>query len=397
MERVVVKLETGESERCSRITNASGIWVGLLQIHGMFLAATPLQTFKHHLSRHGVTQRLAETKERQFMAFTGAIKPKGPSCSLLEVTSLSQLLPNFTVDAKLAPQIAAIAQLPADDGAPASSQPSNPQQLGQGPLTLPINRVSQTDLKLPYSLHQAEQMQQPVQGQMEAFMAWLSQPIQLDRKGAPLADRTQLNVTKHVWQYLGFLQLHLSRDQLSLWDFLDLEAYAAYISFHRARGNEYSTIVVHFTSAKQVLQYLASIRASAIPRVQNAKEWISRVQRQLGQLMTKPAADPADLPPAHHIVRLVDSFRQATLRSLPLDSQPWSLEQARAVHDACLACCMFGYIPPVRLLCLRTLQMVGTTGCHWPGCKRPRCEGNRLAVINNQLHFILSHYKVEKR
>ena len=79
--------------------------------------------------------------------------------------------------------------------------------------------------------------------------------------------------------------------------------------------------------------------------------------------------------------------------------QGWNLTTARLMHDAALVCCMFGYMPPIRLSCLRTLLCPGYQGgCPHPDCSRPECKGNRLVVVSTRpagVELHLPHHKNE--
>ena len=387
--------QSGQGVWCSRIRYPSGTWVSQLQIHTNFFPSFPLQTFKWNTNKKGVKSRLASDVERRWLAFTEAVGPKTSKCTVLELFSLCSKLPDFIFNQQdTIASIATIANLTPDTTTPSNyqSQPSS-----SFPLVLPSCRLTRAELRMEYSLSSAEQQGQPLKSQIEKLFNWLKEPVQLDRTGRALGYRTMENMRKHIWQYLGFLQMHMNKGQVSLWDFLNLETYSAYISFHKAKGNVYSTIVVHITSAKKILQHISSTNFSAVTKVHRAKEWLSRLQKQLAMLMPKPIANPEDLPEAHDIVRLIDTFKQTTLASMPEITQPPTMQQARAIHDALLACCMFSYMPPVRLVCLRTLQMPMTEGCHTEGCTRLGCQGNRIICKPTAFHLLLSHYKVDHR
>lgn len=269
-------------------------------------------------------------------------------------------------------------------------------------MHLPGNTVRSADLKLHYSLHKAEQEAEPLKSQIKNFKCWLMSPIQLDRAGGPSAHRTVDNILKVVHQFLGFRQLHKQADCLSLWDLLNMNDMAAYLSFQKARGNTIGTLTCQISGARKVLKFLQS-QANTLAvkeQIDAASTWLSQLNRQLAIVMPKPV-DTKELPTASTVVRMVEKLRQETLKLVPPPGQPMCPEFARALHDACLACCMFGYLPPVRLVCLRTLQLPGIRGCHYKGCCNTECQGNRLTWINDSsgrhLHIQLSHYKVEKR
>ena len=394
-DKVLVVQVSGEGVWCSRIRYSSGTWVSQMQIHSNFFPSFPIQTFKWNTNKKGVKSRLASDVERRWLAFSEAVGPKTSKCTILELSSLCDKLPDFIFNHhQTIASIASIADLTPDTTTPSHIMS---QSSSLFPLVLPPCKLSRAELKMEYSLISAKQQRQPLKTQIEKLFNWLKEPVQLDRTGRALSHRTMENMRKHISQYLGFLQMHLEKQQVSLSDFLDLHSYSAYISFHKAKGNVYSTIVVHITSAKQILQHLQSTNFTAVSKLHTAKEWLSRLQKQLAMLMPKPIANPEDLPEAHQIVRLIENFKQTTLASLPTVTEPPTLQQARAIHDALLACCMFSYMPPVRLVCLRTLQMPMTEGCHTEGCTRLGCQGNRIICKPTEFHLLLSHYKVDHR
>ena len=221
----------------------------MLQMHRQFLEAMPLQTLKYNLKQTSVKQRLATSTERRYMAFTDAVGARAACCGLLELHSLCDCLDQIIFEDSIDSIIASMRSI---DTLPAISKDfvnKASSFTAAQPLVLPQNMVDRSGLKMAYGLHPIEQQRQPLKGQVEKLLEWLTEPVQLNRPGNALALRTRENIVKHIWQYLGFLQLHMARDQLSLWSFLDLKAYASYISFHRAKGNEYSTVVVHITTA----------------------------------------------------------------------------------------------------------------------------------------------------
>lgn len=81
------------------------------------------------------------------------------------------------------------------------------------------------------------------------------------------------------------------------------------------------------------------------------------------------------------------------------EDQGASLNACRQLHDAALSCTLFGYLPPVRLSCIRTMTHPSYKGpCLHPDCHQQQCRGNRLIVVHIQplqLAIDLPHHKTQ--
>ena len=172
--------------------------------------------------------------------------------------------------------------------------------------------------------------------------------------------------------------------------FKDMHMFGQYISFHVARQNSHGTITMQICAARKVLNFLAS-KASETEElnISKIKIWLTNVNTQLESVVAKPVQAPIRLPQAHEVVRKIESLRLQALQSIPPPGMPITPVVARLLHDACLACMMFSYLPPVRLVSLRNLQSPMTTGCHFKGCKIEKCQGNRLELKDGQLTMVL--------
>lgn len=271
-----------------------------------------------------------------------------------------------------------------------------------GPLQLPPNPVPAADMSCHFSLPARQRQQQPLKAEMLALTAWFTEPVQLDRQGGPVVPSTMDNLSRAIYQYLGFLYHFMGKSQATLQQFLDLHCYAAYMSFQRSKGNTYTTLSMLISFARKVAAYL---KKSFVPGsmqavgVEAALAWYNRLNNQLARVMPQASvrAELEELPSAREVVLLIEKLKQSALRSLPPLGQIMSFESARLLHDACLACLMFGYLPPIRLVCLRTLQLPTTAKCLVPGCLKPGCRGNRLGWLGGHLALYLNHYKVEKK
>ena len=81
------------------------------------------------------------------------------------------------------------------------------------------------------------------------------------------------------------------------------------------------------------------------------------------------------------------------------EEQGATVAACRQLHDAALGCTLFGYLPPVRLSCIRSLAHPSYTGpCLHPDCSKQQCRGNRLIVQQRQpllLVIDLPHHKTQ--
>ena len=252
-----------------------------------------------------------------------------------------------------------------------------------------------------YRLTQAAQEAEPFRTEMASFKLWMASPVQMDREGGILASRTIKNLSTNVLEYLGFVKLHLSVEKPSLLEYMDMKKLGQFMSFHIAKGNSITTIAHHLGTARKVYTYLARRADERLgSQIQRADQYTSRLTKQLARIMARPRADIGDLEEqgtwmaAADVVKLITDFKLETEQMLPAENQLLSLYMARQLHDACLACCMFGYMPPTRLCVLRTLQVPLATRCLHPDCRNPNCNGNRLHWKEGALHLFMSHFKV---
>ena len=234
-----------------------------------------------------------------------------------------------------------------------------------------------------------------------AFKAWMASPVQMDREGAVLSSRTIQNLTTNTLEYLGFLKLHLGVNEPSLLEYMDLRKLGQFVSFHIAKGNSINTITHHLGTARKVYSYLGrSVGARLGGQLQRADLYTSRLTKQLARIMARPRADVQDLQEAGswmeagELVKLINIFKEQTLEMLPAEDQELSVYMARQLHDASLACSMFGFMLPTRLCVLRTLQLPAAAKCLSLDCRDPNCLANRLHIKEEGLQMSMAHFKV---
>ena len=198
----------------------------------------------------------------------------------------------------------------------------------------------------------------------------------------------------------------------TLESFTDTLMYSHYMAFQVAKDKSINSHTQSISHCKKVLIFLGRARppgtapsTTAVDpaRLAQVHDWLNRLRQQLIQHVPRRRRDIGDMlesgkwAAAHELVRLIHDFASSTMRRIPA-AGPCGLELARTLHDATLASCMFSHLPPVRLICLRTLQTPSAIGCLNSDCRRPGCQGNRLVLRpDGSTHMVLSHYKVDKK
>ena len=121
---------------------------------------------------------------------------------------------------------------------------------------------------------------------------------------------------------------------------------------------------------------------NALPRPKKAAERLAEAGRWIA---------------AKDLVKLIDTATQQVVAAMK--GSPMTPDLARLFHDAVLASTVFGYLPPLRLSCIRSLQHYKYTGpCLDPGCSDPACHGNIVVLLSEkplQMGFKLPHHKNE--
>lgn len=271
-------------------------------------------------------------------------------------------------------------------------------------MSLPDNPVPPHRMNCKYGLAKELRAKEPIATEMNHYKSYLSEPLQMDRDGKAAAPRTLENICSHIFLFLGFLVVHKRIARPSLRAYIDINAFAEYIAFQMAKGNTFTTISHQIATARKTLAYLASRGSQQLYReVQAATGWLTKLNNQLSTMLPKPRMDVGELQAdnkwaeAEEIVARFDTVRQHALSAVPEDDQGCTVAEARLLHDASLSNLMFGYMAPLRLVSLRTLQLPASIGCLYPGCTRRECQGNRLIWKDGHMEISMRHYKVDEK
>ncbi len=173
-----------------------------------------------------------------------AVRPQAAHAQMLSITTCINMLKALGIDAATLDALAASKPVPAHSSsaitvnpqAPASSTPS--QHSVSLPAMLPSVNYTTAQLSKRYGLktsfESAKVLQlQPLQSQMEAFQAWMTQPINLARGQQKYIAMTtwRKGFETVIHMYLGFCYHMAAVAQPCLEHFLDGNMYAAYTDF----------------------------------------------------------------------------------------------------------------------------------------------------------------------
>lgn len=273
------------------------------------------------------------------------------------------------------------------------------------PLTLPACQVPKERWQQHYSLSAAKRELQPLHAQILEFTSWITDAQRFDRPTGGVAKATATNILDSLYLFLGYLENHMGISTPSLLNLLNPEEFISFISFQVAKGRSVGSITGIIGHAKKTLGWLGRVNHHLQPRINEIFPWLDSVRRQLSMSLPHTRRDIGQLEAggkwieAGDLVVKVDVFVRKVLGWIDdlAEGCPLGEGLARALHNATLASCMFSHMPPVRLLCWRSLMVPGTPGCSKEDCSIQGCRGNRLYYKSRALCLLLSHYKVDKR
>lgn len=359
-------------------------------------------------------QRAASTEELDFLHSTGAIKVRAQNTIICSLSLLGFALSKTSGRGHLVSSLLELGRAEASTSAnpcppPAPvPPPMPPPQSATLPMVLPECTIDLSKFPKHYSLSNKLQGSHPLFTDMMEFENWLVSPVQMNRNSGKSASRTVQNIFNNVHLYLGFLSLHFGLTELSLSLFLDLDKYSTYISFQIAKQNSRINITQQLSNARKVLAFLKrNATAKMALSISEVEVWLSKLGKQVSRLLPEKKLDVGEMEeegtwlPACDVVKLLDSLRLMALEEVTKYEGQLSDFAARLLHDAALSSCMFGFIPPPRLSCLRTLQVPSHVGCLHQDCvgsvNHKNCGGNRLERKGEDLLMVLPHHKNQVR
>ncbi|KAK9840139.1 hypothetical protein WJX74_004022 [Apatococcus lobatus] len=386
-----------------------GIWLPMHQLHcilePLLTGACSLVAFER-LFQGKSNRKLLKGPDRLQLVSLGAAQPRSSHVGMVKLYAVMKALKG-----RLSPQGKGILPglqslkdlrlvLPWEASCPMQWQVAEP---------LPANLPASTDIsprrsrtvslnKTAPHLLQAK----PLAEQLDSFQAWLTTRVQLNRDGHALASGTWHNVHCHLLHYLGFLHKHCGMCAPNLVDFLRPDLHATYLRHCIEKKTRFYASRQHVYVSSKVINWLSAQPRGGHDSLPRLICWLQRAAGQIKGSVPVPRKNVQAMTTAGTWVpaaQLINAIVRGKELALQAASQPpITLYIARDLHDAALMCCIFGYLPPPRLSCLRTCTIPSFAGpCMHPDCKeRDNCHGNQLlrdAAGGGALSFYFPHHK----
>ena len=209
---------------------------------------------------------------------------------------------------------------------------------------------------------------------------------------------------KHIMLFLGFIHVFCGVVHPNLQHLVRADFWAKYAGSRGARGDKGVSICQVLSTAKCVVGFWQSKCTSQSSHLLDLRKWLGdlssqvrraypSVKRSVNDMVQRGTwADAADIVVVLCKAKVSIEAEVSHLGRL-------SIDQARRLHDVALACAMFGFLPPPRSACIRTLSTPRYRGpCPDKDCTNDRCWGNRLYVSEGTtMHMELPHHKTEHK
>ena len=413
-----------------RISAARRVWLVRQQVYDLLVRAQghSLPTFKHLVERLGrgrghVYHQPSRALLKQMLAMGGlnirsarqhliTLSTAKEACKSLNLPqAVLDSLANLNEPSKLVIPIHA-SQLIAQN-APISLNPVDSLHMDDNlPSTLDPSPIILEDRER-YSLKHHATLTHGVafKAQLDELRAWCTADFQAGRgRTGAVQQITWEGIESECLLLLGFAHYKKGWMQPGLAAVCNASLLSSYLSSRRASGHKFSTMSKSVYSLCKVLDFWHSkptLGPEVKLRITALNAWLRDMRGQLGQSMPRVVRDPETMKEqgewmeAKDVVRLYDEKRRWAMERYADPGKRMRYKNAKKVHDIAMLNVMFGYMPPLRLSCIRTLLMASNEGsCTEPECvkKEPNtCRGNRMRSVGGEMQFHLPHHKNTKR
>ena len=413
-----------QSTSLLRISTTSQVFLLRSQVQSAWLQphAISMSTFKLKISQasrgRAKPYHRPSPKLLAEIILMGGTGPRTNQLLLISLSVAKQALQSLGMPACMITSLESFkfpAQLVLNTPAAALRQQNAPPSLQPEALHMDAELPSSLDPSPPvleererYSLTQHPTLARStlLQLQLREFKAWCTRDFQAGRAYASVQSITWESTEKECMLLLGFAHFKKQWAQPGLAAGVNASVINAYISAKKARGDAWSTALKTFAVLLKLISWWLSkpsLAADSVHKLVALQAWLVDMRMQLTKVWHNAIRDPVTMQEegkwmhAREVVCLFDKHRAEVMHAFADATSVLSPAQARRVHDVTLCCCLFGYMPPLRLYCIRTMVAPHVSRvCPEEGCSTPArpCAGNRV-MINpaGSLCFHLPHHK----
>lgn len=260
-----------------------------------------------------------------------------------------------------------------------------------------------------------------VKEELICYEAWSRAPVRLDRGGpyaAGVQSETWDTEADCIHQYLGFLVMTVDMElaEVTMGAYADPYLLVTFIAFLLARKLTAGSIQKHCVVARKVITWLKIQLHRSDPEGTIAEvvalhamvPWLHTLSQQLSKVAApSPSLQiKAILPPAKEVLRWQRRLEREAFAAYKAAKERWGgmiASVAWMLHNIALLALLFGYLPTLRLACVRTAlhpdHAAAAGRCSDPDCCNPAsCSGNRLEWAREQgreLKACFPHHKTE--
>ena len=193
---------------------------------------------------------------------------------------------------------------------------------------------------------------------------------------------------KHIMLFLGFIYVFCGVVHPNLQHLVRADFWAKYAGSRGARGDKGGSICQVLSTAKCVVGFWQTKCTSQSSHLLDLRNWLGDLSSQVRRAYPSVKRNVSDM-----VQR--GTWADAADIVVVLCKAKASIDQARRLHDVALACAMFGFLPPPRSACIRTLSTPRYRGpCPDKDCSDDSCWGNRLYVSEGTtMRMELRHHK----
>lgn len=228
-------------------------------------------------------------------------------------------------------------------------------------------------------------------------------PIVMGRKGGPVNSVTWEEIHKQCMLFLGYIHSKFGVLHPNLEHFTRADFVAAYCASKGKRGDKGITICKATSVARRVVLFWKTRCPAEVHKLSELHDWLGQLSVQVRQAWPSQKRNVGHMAQlgtwaeASKIVAILVR-KKAEVEHKFQDKSSLLLAEARELHDVALACTMFGWIPPPRSACIRSLCTTWHRGpCPDADCQAGDCWGNKLYVLSTgQLKMHLPHHKSAK-